>query len=189
MTMVPDDQLLVSSIEQVSARRLFAAFFRLGLRAFGGPAMVAYIRDLAVNKNRWLSEQTFIDGAALCQSIPGETAMQTAAYVGLRSGGPLGALAAFSGFGLPAFGLMLVLSAAYQASRNLQPVLLAFHGLHGVVTAIIANATLNFGRSTLKNWRDAILTTGAAAYFAALRFKIDILWVVLTGAAVSVFIL
>jgi chromate transporter len=90
--------------------------------------------------------------------------MQTAAYVGLRAGGPLGALAAFVGFGLPAFVLMVGLSAAYQAGRDLGPVMAAFRGLNVIVIAIIANATLNFGRSSIKNWRDAILAIGAAAF-------------------------
>ncbi len=88
--------------------------------------------------------------------------MQTAAYVGLRTGGPLGALAAFVGFGLPAFVLMVGLSVAYQAGRDLRPVLAAFHGLHVIVIAIIANAAVNFGRSSIKNCRDAILAAGAA---------------------------
>jgi len=70
---------------------LFVSFLRLGLTAFGGPAMVAYIRDLAVKKNGWISEESFRHGVAVCQSIPGATAMQVAAYVGLRVGGPLGA--------------------------------------------------------------------------------------------------
>jgi chromate transporter len=144
--------------------RLFLAFLRLGLTAFGGPAMVAYIRDLAAKKRQWLSQESFEDGAALCQSIPGATAMQTAAYVGLRAGGPLGALAAFVGFGLPAFVLMVGLSAAYQAGRDLGPVLAAFRGLNVIVIAIIANAVLNFGRNSIKNWRDAILAAGAAAF-------------------------
>jgi chromate transporter len=144
--------------------RLFLAFLRLGLTAFGGPAMVAYIRDLAVKKKHWLSQESFEDGAALCQSIPGATAMQTAAYVGLRAGGPLGALAAFVGFGLPAFVLMVGLSAAYQAGHDLQPVLAAFRGLHVIVVTIIANAAFNFGRSSIKNWRDVTLAAGAAAF-------------------------
>ena len=148
----------------VPAGRLFLALLRLGMTAFGGPAMVAYIRDLAVKKRHWLSQQSFEDGAALCQSIPGATAMQTAAYVGLRAGGPLGALAAFVGFGFPAFVLMVGLSAAYQAGRDLGPVLAAFRGLNVVVIAIIANAALNFGRNSIKNWRDAILAAGAAAF-------------------------
>ena len=54
---------------RVPAVRLFLVFSRLGLTAFGGPAMVAYIRDLAVKKKRWLSQETFEDGMALCQSL------------------------------------------------------------------------------------------------------------------------
>ncbi|MCL5282128.1 MAG: chromate efflux transporter [Planctomycetes bacterium] len=149
---------------RVPTVRLFLAFLRLGSTAFGGPTMVAYIRDLAVKKNQWLSQETFEDGAALCQSIPGATAMQAAAYTGLRAGGPLGALAAFVGFGLPAFVLMVGLSVAYQAGRDLQPVLAAFHGLRVIVIAIVANAALNFGRSSIRNGRDAILAAGAAVF-------------------------
>ena len=144
--------------------RLFLAFLRLGSTAFGGPAMVAYIGRMAVEKKQWLTKESFESGVALCQSIPGATAMQTAAYVGLRAGGPRGALAAFVGFGLPAFVLMVVLAAVYHQTHDLAPVLEAFHGLHVVVVALIANAAFNFGRSSLRNWRDALLATGAAAF-------------------------
>ena len=149
---------------KVPAGRLFLVFLRLGLTAFGGPAMVAYIRDLAVKKYRWLSQKVFEDGTALCQSIPGATAMQAAGYVGLRAGGPLGALAAFVGFGLPAFAFMLAFSAAYRAGHDLRPVLAMFHGLNVIVVAIIANAALTFGRTSLRNWRDGVLAAGAAAF-------------------------
>jgi chromate transporter len=84
--------------------------------------------------------------------------------VGLRARGPLGALAAFVGFGLPAFVLMVVLAAVYHQTRDLAPVLAAFHGLRVVVVALIANAAFNFGLSSLRNWRDALLATGAAAF-------------------------
>jgi len=144
--------------------RLFLAFLRLGLTAFGGPAMVAYIGRMAVEKKQWLTKESFEAGVALCQSIPGATAMQTVAYVGLRAGGPSGALAAFVGFGLPAFVLMLALAAVYHQTRDLAPVLAAFRGLHVVVVALIANAAFNFGLSSLRNWRDALLATGAAAF-------------------------
>jgi len=147
-----------------SAARLFLAFLRLGLTAFGGPAMVAYIGRLAVERRQWLTKESFESGVALCQSIPGATAMQTAAYVGLRAGGPRGALAAFAGFGLPAFVLMVVLAAVYHQTRDLAPVLAAFRGLHVVVVALIANAAFNFGLSSLRNWRDALLATSAAAF-------------------------
>ncbi len=143
---------------------LFLALLRLGLTAFGGPAMVAYIRDLAVTKKKWLSEEAFSDGAALCQSIPGSTALQVAAYVGLRVRGPAGALATFVGFALPAFLLMMVIAAGYGASRDLHAVASAFRGLHVIVVALVANAAVNFGRSSVRNWRDALLACGAAAF-------------------------
>ncbi|MBZ5578971.1 MAG: chromate efflux transporter [Acidobacteriia bacterium] len=152
------------SVDRVPLYSLFLAFLRLGLTAFGGPAMVAYIGDVAVRKRRWLAEETFAYGTALCQSIPGATAMQTAAFVGLRVRGIAGALAAYAGFGLPAFVLMVVLSGGYAVSRDLRPVAAAFRGLHVIVVALIANALATFGRRSIKGWRDAILAGGAATF-------------------------
>jgi chromate transporter len=147
-----------------SVAALFVAFLRLGLTAFGGPAMVAYIRDLAVSRKRWLNERCFADGVALCQSIPGATAMQMAAYVGLRSAHFWGGLAAYVGFGLPACALMTVLSAVYAQTRDLRLVDSAFHGLQVIVVALVANATVAFGRGAIKNWRDVPLAGGAAIF-------------------------
>jgi chromate transporter len=65
-----------------SLARIFLSFLALGSYAFGGPAMVVYIKDLAVRRNNWLDENTFKNGIVLCQSVPGATAMQMAAYVG-----------------------------------------------------------------------------------------------------------
>ncbi|MBI3985555.1 MAG: chromate efflux transporter [Lentisphaerae bacterium] len=152
--------------EKIPPWRLFRAFLRLGLTAFGGPAMVAYIRELAVEKKQWLRAEDFQEGAALCQTLPGATAMQTAAFVGLRAGGPLGALAAFVGLGLPAFVLMVVASSVYQSGRDLSPVLAAFHGLHAIVIALIVHAAVNFGRAFIKNWRDGFLAAGAALFLS-----------------------
>ncbi|MGE4528162.1 MAG: chromate efflux transporter [Rhodospirillaceae bacterium] len=146
----------------VSAAVLFVAFLRLGLTGFGGPAMISYIREMSVRRRRWLAPEAFAQGIPLCQSIPGATAMQVAAYVGLRAGGPWGALAAYVGFGLPAFGLMAALSAAYQAGQSLAWVLAGFRGLQVIVVALVANAALEFGRASIVSWRDAVLAAGAA---------------------------
>ena len=146
--------------------RLFASFLRLGCTAFGGPAMVAYIRRMAVEQQRWLEAGAFNDGAALCQMIPGATAMQTAAYVGLRVRGVRGAAACFVGFGLPAFVLMMLLATLYAEARELPAVIAAFEGLRAVIVALVANAAVTFGKTTLKHWRHAVVTTMAAALFA-----------------------
>ncbi len=144
---------------------LFRSFLVLGLTAFGGPAMVAYIRQMAVQKKRWLDGDAFDSGVALCQAIPGATAMQTAAYVGLRVRGVAGAAASFVGFGLPAFVLMLVLSALYARTHELPIVVSAFSGLRAIIVALVANATVSFGRSSLKHWPHVLLAALSAALF------------------------
>src|SRR5574342_23267 len=136
---------------------LFWAFLRLGATAFGGPAMVHYIGELATRRRRWLSPEEFREGAALCQSIPGATSMQTAAYVGLRAGGVRGAGAAYAGFVLPAALLMLAASIAYRRVANLATVQATFLGFHAVVVALVANAALRYGRTSIRSAPDAIL--------------------------------
>lgn len=150
---------------RLSLMRLFLSFLRLGLTAFGGPAMVAYIKEMSVTRHKWLDEDTFKDGVALCQSIPGATAMQMAAYVGLRARGITGALASYIGFGLPAFVLMLLLSALYIGSHKLSLVVSLFNGLQVIVVAIVANATFAFGKTALKNYRTALIAAASAIFF------------------------
>jgi chromate transporter len=154
-----------ASPSRPSLFELFQSFFRLGLTAFGGPSMVAYIRKMSVEQKSWLDKETFNQGVALCQMIPGATAMQSTAYVGLRTRGVRGAAVSFIGFGLPAFLIMMVAAAAYMYTHNLSVVISAFSGLQAIIVALIANATLSFGRTTLKNWRHFVIAGAAAALF------------------------
>ena len=63
---------------------LFLGFLRLGATAYGGPAMMAYLRQECVGKRQWLTEQEFKEGMALCHTIPGATMVQMATYIGYR---------------------------------------------------------------------------------------------------------
>ena len=134
-----------------SLLRLFTSFLRLGITAFGGPAMIAYIRKMAVERNKWLDDESFRDGVALCQTVPGATAMQMAAYVGIKVRGVSGAASSFIGFGLPACILMMTLSAVYTKTHTLPMAISMFNGLQAMIVSIVANAAMTFGRSSLKN--------------------------------------
>jgi chromate transporter len=144
---------------------LFSSFLRLGVTAFGGPAMVAYVRKLAVDQKKWVDPESFRDGVALCQTIPGATVMQMAAYVGLNVRRVRGAVACYLGFGLPAFILMLALSVAYARAHSLPAVVSVFSGLQAVIVAVVANATMSFGKSSLKNWKSVLIALIAAGLF------------------------
>jgi chromate transporter len=148
-----------------SLRQLFLTFARLGLTAFGGPSMIAYIRRVSVEQKHWLDSETFSNSVALCQMVPGATAMQVTASVGLKIRGVLGAAVCFIGFGLPAFLLMMTFAALFTYTHNLPAVVSAFKGLQAIVVAIVANATWIFGRTTLKTWKHLLIAAFAAALF------------------------
>jgi chromate transporter len=148
-----------------SIKELFFSFFKLGWTAFGGPAMIVHIRKMAVEQKQWLDETTFRNGVALCQTIPGATAMQAAAYVGFKTRSVLGAVACFIGFALPAFLIMIALSATYAKGHSLPLMIAAFKGLQVIVTAIVANAAFTFGKTWIKDWRGIFVTLMAAAMF------------------------
>jgi chromate transporter len=154
-------------------------FLRLGATAYGGPAMMAHLRQQCVERHRWLTEQEFKEGMAFCHLIPGATMMQMAAYVGYRLRGPAGALMASVAFVLPAFLLIVGLSAMYFTFGDLTLVKALFRGLAAVVVAIIFNACVTLRKTTVQDWRTAIM---AAMAFAALALKASLV-MVLVGAA------
>ena len=162
-----------------SLTHLFTSFLRLGATAFGGPAMIAYIRKMAVDQKRWLDEKAARDGIALCQTIPGATAMQMSAYIGFRARGVGGAAASFVGFGLPAFLFMMILSALYARTHTLPSVVSIFNGLQAIVVAVVANATLSFGRTSIKSWKNVINVLIAAGLFG---LKINPILVIIIAA-------
>ena len=102
---------------------------------------------------------------SLCVNpYPVQLLWQVAAYVGLRAGGAFGAVATYVDFGFPAFLLMVALAALYERTHDLAVVVSAFKGLQVIVVALVANATVSFGRSTIKKRQDLLLGLGVAAF-------------------------
>lgn len=174
-----------NSDRPVSLAQLFLSFLRLGLTAFGGPTMVAYIGEMSVKKFQWLDQGVFKNGVALSQSIPGATAMQVAGYVGLKTRGIPGAIATFVGFGLPAFLFMLLLSWAYAMFGDIPRVASLFRGLQVIVVAIIANATYMFSKGTLRKYQDILIAITSAA---ALWSGISPFFVILGAALIGIMV-
>src|SRR5712691_6437291 len=73
-------------------RQLVAYFFRLGSIGFGGPAaLVATMEDDLVERRRWLNREEYLEGLAICQTLPGPLANQVGIYVGYVRRGVVGA--------------------------------------------------------------------------------------------------
>jgi chromate transporter len=142
----------------LSLTTLFMRIFRLGATAYGGPGMINHIKEMAVNEKGWVKEGEFMRGMALCQLIPGATMVQIVTYIGYRVRGIWGALVAAIAFVLPAFIVLLLLSAIYFRSHNLWLIQALFKGLSAIVVAIILNACITFGKSILKDWKVIVIS-------------------------------
>ena len=109
--------------------------------------------------------------------------MQTAACVGFRARGISGAAASFIGFGLPAFLLMVGLSTFYGRSHALPAVMAAFNGLQAIVVTIVANATVMFGKTFLKDLQAVGIALIAAVLFA---FEVSPILVIVLAAMLGI---
>ncbi len=137
-------------------------FLRLGLIAFGGPAVhIAMMRDEVVRRRRWLSEQQFLDLLGAANLIPGPSSTELAIYIGCRQAGVAGLIAAGVAFILPATLIVLACAWAYVTYGALPAAGRIFYGVTPVLIAIIAQAIFGLGRAAIKD-----ATTGAAAALA-----------------------
>jgi chromate transporter len=83
--------------------KFFFFFLKMGFMAYGGPAMMGFIKKEIVFKHQLISEDDFNDGIALVNVIPGATNSQMIAYIGYKLRRGRGALLAFTAFIIPAF--------------------------------------------------------------------------------------
>ncbi|WP_119360264.1 chromate transporter [Meiothermus luteus] len=114
---------------------LFLAFLQVGLVAFGGGGN-AQLYQALVLKRGWMGEREFLETTALVRVLPGPIFANTAAHLGMRLGGLMGAVLALVGVLAPGSLLMLLLSFAYFRFGAV-PGSLAESALDGVAAAAI----------------------------------------------------
>ena len=155
----------------------------LGFVNFGGPAgQIALMHQELVERRRWIDEGRFLHALSFCMLLPGPEAMQLATYVGWLLHRVRGGLVAGISFVLPSFFLLLGLSWLFVTHGDLRWVAGAFAGLAAAVVAIVANAMVRLGRTTLAN---GLMAGVAVSSFSAI-FVFDVPFPVVIGAAVVV---
>ncbi|KAF6570146.1 chromate transporter [Paenibacillus sp. SEL3] len=118
---------------------------KLGLTSFGGPiAHIGYFHDEYIRRRKWMDEASYADLVALCQFLPGPSSSQVGIGIGVVRAGLLGGLAAWIGFTLPSF-LVLVAFAFLLQGYDIASAGW-IHGLKIVAVAIVAHAILGMGQ-------------------------------------------
>ena len=139
------------------------SFLKLGVTAYGGPAIMGLMQAELQDKRQWVSKARFMEGLSLVNMLPGAGATQLGIFLGYARGGWWGGLLAGLCFVLPAFGIMLALTMAY-AALGVTPVIRgALYGLGPVVVGIFLMAVYRLGRSAVRTVTHAIIAIVAAA--------------------------
>ncbi|HEX5678822.1 MAG TPA: chromate efflux transporter [Alcanivorax sp.] len=125
--------------------KVFWEFLWLGCVSFGGPAAhVGYFHRRFVVRLGWLDEAAFTGLLALTQFLPGPASSQLGFAIGRHRGGLAGGVAAFIGFTLPSF-LIMVMVALY-ATRLPEAWLNGLvAGLKWLAVVVVADAVLTLG--------------------------------------------
>lgn len=129
-----------------SLLEIFLIFLHLGCTSFGGPiAHIGYLREAFVNQRHWLTEASFADLLALCQTLPGPASSQLGMALGLSRRGYGGALAAWLGFTLPSALVMVLFALGLARGTAIPPEVL--HGLKVAAVAVVAQAVWGMART------------------------------------------
>jgi chromate transporter len=142
---------------------LFSVFTRMALQGFGGVLPVTQ-REL-VERQRWLSQQQFVEMLSLAQVLPGPNVVNLSLMIGDRFFGTRGAVAAMAG--MLAAPLVVVLALAVLALQ-LQAHPWAAGALKGmgVVSAGLVIATAGKLAGSLRRNPLGLLLCAAAALLA-----------------------
>src|SRR5262245_21296920 len=181
-------RLATPGAERVDARSLAKTFFKLGATGFGGGlAVIAHIRRVVVYKNRWMSEEEFLDAVSLAQSLPGANTANAITYIGLKLCGIRGAMVSVASFVLPSFLAMIGLAIAYgHLINNFPDAQRVFQGFNAAVVGLIAATTVRLGQSAMQQqWR---LELGVAAGFMLIFTQTTVAEVVLLAGIIRILI-
>jgi chromate transporter len=155
--------------------QLFYSFFKIGLFTIGGGyAMLALIRQEILLRG-WMTAQEFVDVVGIAEVTPGPIAINSATFVGFRTAGIPGALAASLAVVLPSLLCVSVVSRMWEKYKAARPVQFMFAGIRPVVAGLVAAAAVLIAVSTFKYvegipaqiW--TVLITAGSFYAVALK--------------------
>jgi chromate transporter len=174
-------------------------FTQAAFVTFGGAyAVLAYVLQAAVQSYHWITQAHPNDGLGLAETTPGPLIM-VLQFVGFLTGwnrpegmsplasASLGAFVTTYVTFLPCFFYILLGAPYVESLRGNRALASALSGITAAVVGVILNLAVVFGLGVLfpggwssgPNW--LALALAAAAFVALFRFRVDPIWVVLSG--------
>lgn len=171
--------------------KLFITFAKVGLFTFGGGlAMLPILKTELVTNNEWITDDELTDYFTVSTVTPGVIAVNTAAFVGYKLKGIMGAIIAVLGVITPSFIIILAIASFMGGFMDAQIIKSSLNGIKLAVCALILSTIVNLTRKNIITKIDIIIllialcltfiTTGTNIIIIA--FIITIIYSRLAGA-------
>lgn len=149
--------------------QLFITFLKIGLFTFGGGyAMIPLIQQEVVG-NQWMTMNELSEAIAIAQSTPGAFAVNAATFVGMESGGFLGAFITASAVILASFSVILIIAKCFTNFLDSKWVKGLLFGMKPVVIGLIASAVVLLMYNGFLDQRVEI--DSVTAFLEAIQFR------------------
>lgn len=142
----------------VSWWKLYALFFKMGLFTFGGGyAMLPILKNEAVEKQKWITEEELLNYYSIGQCTPGIIAVNAASFIGYKLQGIRGLIAATLGVVSPSLIIIMIIAALLSRYMDNQYVQMAFGGIRISVIALIISTVTDMWKKGIKDLRGYII--------------------------------
>ncbi len=165
--------------------KIFEVFSKISLTLFGGGyVMVPILQSIIVEEMNWLNNVQFIDAIAIGQVTPGPILI-SAAFVGYKVNGLLGALVATIGIFGPSSLLMILLSGRLKKFSMNVKWLSMLQAIKPMVISFILYSVWVIGRN-LDSYTISIFII-VVSLIALLKFKVNFLYLIVGFGAIGFF--
>src|SRR5688572_2716452 len=163
---------------------LFLAFFKITLSGFGGT--LPWTRRMFVEEKRWMTAEEFNDVYALCQFLPGPNIVNLTAVFGSRMRGPTGALAAWSGFLVVPFCVMLAAGMLYERYGDVEAVRRVLSGIAPAAAGLIIATAAKMAMPMFRSFGPAPFVLVATAFaIGVMRWSLLLVLAVLLPLSIA----
>jgi chromate transporter len=168
--------------------KLFLAFLKVGSFSFGGAySLLPLIERETVTNYGWLTHDEFLKVLGMVEVFPGAISIKYATYVGYKTAGVLGVLAANLGNLIMPATIIMLAAYFYSAYEKNEIVMKAFRGVKYAVIGLVGALIYQYGARNFEEINGIILILlGFALVFF---FNLHPAYVVIISAIVAMVLL
>jgi len=171
-----------------SLLNLFVAFLKVGAFSFGGAySLIPLIEREAVVNNNWLTNEEFLKVLGMVEVFPGAISIKFATYIGYKTAGVPGAIAANLGNLMIPGLLMTAVFMFYSHFEKNEYVMKAFKGIKFVVVGMVIGIMFSYLLKTSFQWQNMVFLILGLVLILVL--KLHPAYVVIVGSILAILIL